>query len=141
MPVQSGKEDCTNRAVIDLLVANCGTVANQESTVRKRARALHERGARERGLRTRPECELALGVAPDGKRVHLRRFLLRQWRLQASETGLRFVDIRISGASSAPTMRELPAPTAEPHVVVLTACAVLMLERTLPVAMAHPATG
>jgi hypothetical protein len=69
----------------------------------------------------------------DGAEADLRRGLNRQWRLQSVDGKQRFADIRISGEPPAHevalTLRALPPA---PHLVVLTACAVLLLYRIQP---------
>jgi hypothetical protein len=81
----------------------------------------------------------------DGTQVDLRRSLHRRWRLQATDTGQRVADIRTSGMSTEPTMaltmRVHPAGITDVHLVVLTSCAVLMLERTLHPVIALGGTG
>ncbi len=69
----------------------------------------------------------------DGAEADLRRSLNRQWRLQSADGKERFADIRISGAPPAQeialALRSLP-PDA--HMVLLTACAVMLLYRIQP---------
>jgi hypothetical protein len=81
----------------------------------------------------------------DGTQADLRRSLHRRWRLQAPDTGQRVADIRTSGMSTEPkmalTMRVHPAGITDVHLVVLTSCAVLMLERTLYSVIAPGGTG
>jgi hypothetical protein len=72
----------------------------------------------------------------DGTQVDLRRSLIRRWKLQATDTKQRVVDIRISSlARSAEILLEiesLPVGITDLQLVVLTAYAVLILHRTIP---------
>ena len=73
----------------------------------------------------------------DGTRVDLRRTLRLRWKLQATDDKQRLVDIRTSGTPGAQivavTVRSALADPAQGSLLVLTACAVLMLQRLVPV--------
>lgn len=70
----------------------------------------------------------------NGTQTDLRRRLPGVWKLQTVDTHERIVDMHGYGASStALTIRSLPIGVTDPHVMILTACAVMMLERTLRV--------
>lgn len=69
----------------------------------------------------------------DGAGADLRRGLNRQWRLQSVNGRERFADIQISGEPPAhEVVLALQAPPPNAHLVVLTACAVLLLYRIQP---------
>jgi hypothetical protein len=73
----------------------------------------------------------------DGTQVDLRRLLNRRWKLQTTGARQRLVDIRTSHRPLMTlTIRSFPAEITEAHLVILTACAVVMLER-----MATPVFG
>lgn len=69
----------------------------------------------------------------NGTQVDLRRSLSRRWKLRASHTKEQLVDIHVAGAPSAQkvsvAVRSLPAGNTDWTVIVLTSCAVLMLDR------------
>jgi hypothetical protein len=69
-----------------------------------------------------------------GTQMDLRKPLPGLWKLQTTETRDVITDMRVYGPSSARVMiRALPIGITEGHVAILTACAVVMLDRTLPV--------
>src|SRR5450755_2112857 len=69
----------------------------------------------------------------DGTQVDLRRSLNGGWKLQTTDARQRLVDIRRSHRLLMTlTIRSLPAETVEARLVILTACAVVMLERMAP---------
>ena len=69
----------------------------------------------------------------DGTQVDLRRLLNGRWRLQTTGARQRLVDIRTSYRPLMTlTIRSFPAEITEAHLVILTACGVLMLERMAP---------
>lgn len=71
-----------------------------------------------------------------GNQVDLRRSFTGASTVQITDTEERFLDIRTSrrqgGLTMALTIRSLPAPTTDVHLLTLTACAVLVLERMIP---------
>jgi len=71
----------------------------------------------------------------DGTRGDLRRSFGRRWKLQKTDSNERFLEIRRSGAPSAQTVvvtiRSLPRGPTEGRLLVLTSCAVLMLDRMM----------
>jgi Protein of unknown function (DUF2510) len=72
----------------------------------------------------------------DGTQVELRRSISGRWRLQTVQTKDAFVRFRRSLAPASLTtifrIRSLPAGITDVPLLVLTACAVLTLQRTLP---------
>ncbi len=69
----------------------------------------------------------------NGTQVDLRRSLTGGWKLQTTDTRELIVEMHAYGSpSTAITIRSLPKELAEAHVAILTGCAVLILERTLP---------
>jgi len=69
----------------------------------------------------------------DATQVDLRRSLNGGWKLQTTDARQRLVDIRRSHRLLMTlTIRSLPAETVEARLVILTACAVVMLERMAP---------
>lgn len=69
----------------------------------------------------------------DGTQVDLRRLLNGRWKLQTTGARQRLVDIRTSHRPLMTlTIRSLAATITEVHLVILTACGVLMLERMTP---------
>ena len=78
----------------------------------------------------------------DGAQVEIRRSLSGRWRLQTVETRDEFVELRRSLVPASLTtifrIRSLPAGITDVPLLVLTACAVLTLQRTRP-PMINPA--
>jgi len=69
----------------------------------------------------------------DGTQVDLRRLLSGGWKLQTTDARERLADMRRSHRLlMSLTIRSLPAEMPEAHLVILTACAVVMLERMAP---------
>jgi hypothetical protein len=75
----------------------------------------------------------------DGTQVGMRRSLNRRWKLQTMDARLSFVEIwrNRRARQMSLTIRSLPADIDQVSVVILTACAVLMLEWTAP----HPSVA
>ncbi|HSO99129.1 MAG TPA: hypothetical protein VLP43_09275 [Solirubrobacteraceae bacterium] len=71
----------------------------------------------------------------DGTRFDLRRTLRLRWKLQATDDKQRLLDIRTSGTPGAQivavTVWGALADPTQGNVLVLTSCAVLMLQRTM----------
>ena len=71
----------------------------------------------------------------DGTRADLRRSFVRRWKLRESDSNEQLLEIRRSGAPSAQTVvvtiRSLPQGPTEGRLLVLTSCAVLMLDRMM----------
>lgn len=71
----------------------------------------------------------------DGTQFELRRSLNRRWRLSASDGGERVLQLRTLGASAAQkvvvVVRLRPAGTADGSLLLLTSCAVVMLDRMM----------
>ena len=69
----------------------------------------------------------------DGTQFELRPSLNRRWKLSASDGGERVLQLRTSGAPAAQkvvvVVRLRPAGTADGSLLLLTACAVVMLDR------------
>ena len=69
----------------------------------------------------------------DGTQVDLRRLLNGGWKLQTTDARQRLVDMRRSHRLLMTlTIPSLPAEMPEAHLVIFSACAVLMLERMAP---------
>ena len=68
-----------------------------------------------------------------GAQVDLRRSLTGRWKLVATGTRQRIADIRIAeGPSMTLTIRSIPGVGTDMPLVLLTGCAVLLLERMMP---------
>jgi hypothetical protein len=72
----------------------------------------------------------------DGTQADLRRSFRPPWKLQTTATHERCVDISKArgrtGSTLTLTIRALPRPAVDLHVLMLTACAVILLEDTVP---------
>jgi hypothetical protein len=72
----------------------------------------------------------------DGTQADLRRSSWRAWKLQTKETRERCFDIRTSrgrgGCRLTVTIRSFPMATLDMHLLMLTACVVILLGDTVP---------
>jgi hypothetical protein len=81
----------------------------------------------------------------DGTKAHLRRSFGRAWKVLIADAHERCVDIRKSrspgGATLALTIRSVPTMTLDMHLLVLTACTVLLLGDTVPAVPVYAGGG
>lgn len=73
-----------------------------------------------------------------GTQLNLRRPLPGTWKLRTADTRELIADMRGYGAGSTRLMiRSLPIGITDADVTILTACAVMMLERTLRIPVSN----